>query len=169
MGGCDIYDLLCPEHEPQVNLLGTHSESRKLADIKTNSYETTLGQHPSPEAFWSDLQSALTILDDVCPEASAWVRAKHDLGQLKWETDFTGCYARYNYFDKVLTVNHCLYFETNGKRATILAHEYRHSLQNGSKVVKQVMTILITGNLKEQIVESDAMLFENKVYLAIYD
>jgi len=118
---------------------------------------------------WDALQEPLQILDQVCPEAAHWVRDRHASGHLIWEVEYSGCYAKYNYMDKDLTINKILYCENNGRIASILAHEFRHSRQNFTKFFRATVACAVLREPKPSIVEDEAELFEAQVLLAIFE
>lgn len=121
------------------------------------------------EKCWEALQEPLQILDRVCPEASHWVRDRYENGHLIWEKEYSGAYAKFHYIDRDLTVNRILFGENNGRIASILAHEFRHSRQNFSKFFRATVACSILREPRPCIVEDEAELFEAQVLLAIFD
>ena len=109
------------------------------------------------------------ILDKVCPESSAWARDRHAQGKLEWDASDMSLYAKYNYGTGVFTINHSLFFSNNnGRQASIVAHEFRHSRQNFTKFFRSVVACAVLREPKYSIVEDDAELFEAQVLLAIF-
>lgn len=121
-----------------------------------------------PDRAWASLQSALQILDVVCPEASAWAREQHKSKKLIWKNDPDGAYATFNPYTRCMTINADMFDLKNSERACTIAHEFRHSRQNISKFIKSTCCLLITGSRCDDIVENDAYLYESQVRSAIY-
>jgi hypothetical protein len=120
------------------------------------------------EKCWVALQEPLQILDRVCPEASHWVRDRYQLGHLIWEEEYSGCYAKFHYVNRDLTINKILFAENNGRIASILAHEFRHSRQNFTKFFRATVACSILREPRPCIVEDEAELFEAQVLIAIF-
>jgi len=120
------------------------------------------------EEWWDSLESTLVILDKIAPHVSDWVRIQKAEGRLIFEREPTGTYARYDYFKDVLIVNYITMTQVDGRKASIFAHEWRHSRQNGAKWTKSIMACMILGKKKESILESEAYLYEAKLLLALF-
>lgn len=121
------------------------------------------------EKCWVALQEPLQILDRVCPEASHWVRDRYQTGHFIWEKENSGCYAKFHYVDRDLTINRILFAENNGTIAAILAHEFRHSRQNFTKFFRATVACSILREPRASIVEDEAELFEAQVIIAIFE
>ena len=163
LGTTTLYDITIGDQIPKVSNLGFGSPEKNLI------HDQPILKGWNDQECWSALQESLEILDRVCPEASEWVRDKHTSKQIIWEEEFTGCYAKFNYIDRDLTVNRTLFGESNGRIASILAHEFRHSKQNFSKFFRSTVACSILREPNEPIVETDAELFELRVLLAIFE
>lgn len=126
------------------------------------------------DARWAGMAPALSILDRVNPDVAAWVRQKHERGDLVF-TDSYKCekgefpaLAKYHHFRGTLTINRGLFAENDGTAASLLCHEYRHSRQELPKVVLHALSFLVRTSGDSSIVENDAMLYERDAYVAIF-
>lgn len=166
MGATTLYDITVGDQVPYVANLSDFSPERKLA--YKNSDPNLLFEWDE-DRCWEALQEPLQILDRVCPEASHWVRDRYENGHLIWEKEYSGCYAKFHYVDRDLTINRILFGENNGRVASILAHEFRHSRQNFSKFFRATVACSILREPRPCIVEDEAELFEAQVLLAIFN
>ena len=158
LGLFSVYDSVFYEKPPApIVSLGKNSDFRALAFKVPKKNESN----------WDAMVSALDILDQVAPNVSEWVRLKQDNDQIVWIKTI-GIAAKYDYVSGVLSLNKDLLLKDNGAIAAILAHEYRHSLQNFTKSVKSIFTYLVLGKFEEGVIENDAYLYEQEVYLSIF-
>ena len=58
--------------------------------------------------------------------------------------------------------------ENDGEIAAILCHEYRHSRQNAAKLVRCVLSFVLTADGDPSILENDAELYEHEARQAIF-
>lgn len=165
LGGTTLYDITVGDQVPEVANLGLYAPEKNIIH---NSPHTHLLNNWDEEKCWEALQEPLQILDHVCPEVSHWVRDRYKNGHLIWEKEYSGCYAKFHYIDRDLTINRILFAENNGVIASILAHEFRHSRQNFSKYFRATVACSILREPRPCIVEDEAELFEAKVLLAIF-
>ena len=167
IGGLTVYDIIVGDDVPSVSNIGHMSRERVMAHYNTTQH--LQGKKKlDPEECWVAMQPSLQILDKVCPEASDWVRDRHQKGKIVWEAGNNGYYAKYDYVDKVLTFNSVTFSDIDGLKATVLAHEFRHSRQNFTKFFKVVVACVIYREPHPDIIEDDAYLFEHKVLIAIF-
>lgn len=164
-GLLEIYDVFVPEKIPKINT-GLTGEIRRQQWDRTGFNEASVNFNE--KTGWAAFQPALKILDQVCPEASTWVRDRHAKGKIIWETEDDNTYAKYNYMSQTLYINRNLIYENNMERSVTLAHECRHSRQNGTKGVRLALVMLLTGQRRSEYVEDDAYLFEHEVRNAIH-
>lgn len=157
--------MIFPEIVPQIQHLGFRPEKAWVDHNLNQEFEP---KDLSEFELWEDLQKALELLDLTCPEASDWVRDQHNNGNIiyDWEYDYT--MARFDFLSRKLTLTSGFYQLREGEKATTLAHEYRHSIQNRTKFIKRIIFQLLTGKTHEYVVEDDADLFESRLYIALH-
>jgi len=166
LGIAATYDITIGDGEiPEPTFIGRGSRESVMVLFNTSSHIKTAS---SDEEWWSSLDSTLVILDKIAPHVSEWVREQKAEGRIVFEREPTGTYARYDYFEDVLIVNYVTMTEVDGRKASIFAHEWRHSKQNGAKWTKSIMACMILGEKKESILEDEAYLYEAKLLLAFF-
>lgn len=144
-----------------------YNVAERLASSKNTTYGVT-GKETDDE-LWENLQPTLSILRKVCSSAADWVEERHDSGHLVWRMDSASVYATYNYVSKDLSIYRILLNESDGVKASILAHEFRHSRQNFAKWFNLGLACFLSSDPSLGIIEDDAYYFEQQVYLAIFD
>lgn len=164
MGMTSIYNVLIGDTVPPVleNSDGMFAEKAKVRTA------THLYRKFNAEEAWNALQPALEILDELCPEASAWARNQHAKKHIVWIPDPDGTYARYDMFGGRLIINAEMYTLNDGEIACTIAHEFRHSRQNISKSIQSACAIILTGKQVKDIIEDDAYFYECKLRESIY-
>jgi len=111
----------------------------------------------------------LEILDKVCPEVSQWARETHANNKIEWiNSSQVNFYALYNVMNGRVRISKHFLLENDGKKASILAHEFRHSRQGSTKFFKATVSYLLGHDPNESVMELDAQLFEQQIYLAIF-
>ena len=131
-------------------------------------------QGTSDSDRWQGLAAALAILDDVNPQVASWVRDRREHGALvfsdrySWERDKHGSLAKYDHLSGKLTLRRALFEEKDGEIAAILCHEYRHSRQNAAKLLKCILSFVLTAEGDRSILENDAELYEHEALAAIF-
>jgi hypothetical protein len=151
-----------------VPLLGTEQDPHRVSALPCAQ------QGASGNDRWQGLAAALAILDDVNPQVASWVRGQHEHGALVFsdrhsgERDRQGSLARFDQFRHTLTVQRALFEENDGEIAAVLCHEYRHSRQNAAKLVKCILSFVVTADGDRSILENDAQLYEHEARLAIF-
>ena len=138
-----------------------------MAQYNTSGHLTSR-KKLNPTECWESIQMSLQILDQVCPESSNWVRSQYVKGKLDWTTECNGTLATFNYQSRVLTINSSMFRLNDGVKASILAHEFRHSRQNFTKFFTSVAACVFHGKVQPHIVEDDARLYEKEVLIAIF-
>lgn len=162
-----IYDITIGDDVPPVRYIGGRSPYKLRAYL--NSTRHLVGRKPTDEECWLAVQPSLQILEQVCPEAYAWVKDRHANDKLIWDRTPRSPYlAKYDYQSKELTFHVQTFTENDGLKASIFAHEFRHSRQNFTKFFKSVVACMVCRKYKPSIVESDAELFEKEVLIAIF-
>lgn len=164
LGLCEVYDICVPEVVPEVNSLPPTSTEARFARQNSTSQ---VGIKDS-NLLWSDLRKPLYILDRVCPEASQWVRDRYYHGKLVWPVNHDGYIAKFNYGTKQLFIYPLFFDENDGKKAAILAHEFRHSRQNITKLIRRAFAYAMLKQTQDWVVENDAYYFQQQVELAIF-
>lgn len=123
---------------------------------------------------WQALSAPLAILDDVNSQGAGWVREMHNRGGLVFSNRHTsghdrqGSLANFDHISRKLTVQRALFEENDGEIAVILCHEYRHSRQNPAKLIRSVLSFVVTTEGDRSILENDAELYEHEARLAIF-
>lgn len=123
---------------------------------------------------WLGLAPTLAILDDVNPQAAAWIRERHDSHALVFSDQYgfgrdkRGSLARYDHIGRTLVIQRALFEEMDGEVAAILCHEYRHSRQNVAKVVKGALSFVVAAGGDPSILENDAIVYEHEARAAIF-
>lgn len=160
------YDLYTTDgYIPEPNSISINTSKRAL-------FNTTKHWSDDPEENWESLQTTLSICDEVTPHVSEWIRKLHSEGKIIWQDracDGERAIMAAHNVDGHLTINEEMFLQNDGKKVSYLAHEWRHSRQNMGKVCKFVLSYIFFVKDRERILENDAYLYENKVYLAIFD
>jgi hypothetical protein len=160
LGFCELHDGFWPEQVPEIMNVGR--ELRKKADRRVQ------WNFKDEEQSWNNLQPAIAILQKACPEIAGWVNDRHSKGKIVWVRNSPLYYARYDFFQKTLYLHDALMGRSDGEKAVTLAHEFRHSRQKTTKLIKRVILEVMTFGNQEEVVERDAYDFERQVYLAIF-
>lgn len=163
LGVVNAYDILVGDTIPKVGFPSIHSHR-----IATSYQNHDLVKNFEPERAWQAIQPSLKILDEVCPEASDWLRDQHKCDKLTWMPDPDGTYAYYDFATGRVTINAQMFELSVGERAVTVAHEFRHSRQNIAKFIRAAFCVLLTGKHKPELIETDAYLFEHEVRWAIF-
>lgn len=124
-------------------------------------------QTTTPENMWDNLRYSVLILYRIHPQAGRWVMQQHIDGKLVLGNARNN-FCAYDYPSGVLTVNKFFYNNCDGKRAVLLAHEYRHYRQNHGKLLRYVVSHMFRSGGQESIIENDAILFENEASVSIF-
>lgn len=144
--------------------MGQRSPTRELAKINT----TKDIEMPLDEGeYWEHIQPTLKVLRAVSPQAEKWVREKQETGKIKYDAS-TGFYATFDFVSRELTIYPRFFDMEDGVKASILAHEWRHSRQNPEKFIKYIMSYAITRELQTELVENDAYLYEAQCRESLY-
>jgi hypothetical protein len=165
LGGASLYNLVVGDQVPPVNYYAAF-QTYRYARVTTNKNLLVNYDH---EQCWDAIQPALLLLDEACPEASAWARDRHATGLLRWiDNDYI--YASYHPASGHLSISRLFFGLNDGERAVTIAHEFRHSRQNFSKMITASVAMVLTVNndLLDDIMEPDAYWFEQNVRIAIF-
>lgn len=163
VGACDLHDAVYPEQVPEPVFIGIDTKESGMVRGRTwKSFSD------DPEVNWQAIQPALTILRRTCPEAADWVVARHDTGQIHWSRGGGDVLALYDNIDGCLTIRSTMVGRQDGENAVTLAHEFRHSRQKKTKLVKRLILSMLTQTDQEAVAETDAYDYERQVYLALY-
>lgn len=160
----DLYDCFVIEYVPEVVGIGRNPKLLKMAH--TNTFHNF---SIDPMENWKRLDPALEVLTKVCPKAAGWVRQRHSASRIVWQNVRDGNYASYNLINQQLTLNESFCVLTDGRKATILAHEFRHAQQNWTKFARCSILTMVTGSFQSRSIEDDATIFEQEVQIAIFD
>jgi len=162
--------------ETEIPSFGRLHSSAKLDPFHVTNGRCIIDGTTHEERFDS-LRNALAILDKVNPAVSAWVRERNDSGNLYFierrDTQSSCknaifCLAKFHWFDRTLAIDKGLFVENDGNIAVTLAHEYRHSRQHYTKMLRYALSTFWTESGEPTIVENDALLYEMKAYSAIF-
>lgn len=161
-----VFDLIVGDGIiPEPIQLGIKNPIRDMARFNTTKdlYGTTV----LDQEFWDSLQPTINILHATAPHVEKWMLDQKANGKIKYSSG-SGVYATFDCISRELTIYSILLSEQDGVKAAILAHEWRHSVQNNQKFTKYILSYMITRKLREDLVENDAYLYESQVYEAIY-
>jgi hypothetical protein len=166
LGGFEVYDFWFPEVIPKIGTVN--------ADFRGKRWVATPYKEFNDEECWEALQPSVEILDEVWPEAAAWVRDRHKNGKIEYIPTEGGspatCAACYRPITMTLGFHQESFHYPDGIRATLLAHEFVHSRQNYTRFYKERFAFLLTcGADRLYIVEKDAEEYEAKIRNLIYD
>lgn len=166
LGSLSVCEFIIEEEVPRIRSLNVRDREFIMAHMNTT--KGVYSNFKEEEECWDELQTTLLILDKVCPEVSEWVRDRYANGKIVWEKENSGTYAKYDYINKELTFNRISFMENDGIKASILAHEFRHSRQKFTKFYRSVVACMICREPRTILVENDAYLFEKRVVIAIF-
>jgi hypothetical protein len=165
LGTAELYNVTIGDKVPPVNYyaaLSTHKKAKNFTNTK-------LVVDYDHEQCWDAIQPAISLLDEACPEAAVWARERYDLKLLRWvDNDFI--YASYQPATGRLSISRGFFALSDGERAVTIAHEFRHSRQNFSKLIIATIGLILTGDdaMKDGIIEPDAYWFEQNVRIALF-
>ena len=167
-GVAALYGLYAPDEVPPVVPMQTQRVSHLQAIYKNSTADLYDDfQNATEDQCWEDLQPTLKLLKPVCPEAEAWVRQQHKDGTLYYTPKGTGYYAAYHPVTQSLLLNESMFKASDGLKATVLAHEFRHSRQNFSKFLIAGMWLLLSGDLPTDLYELEAEAYQRQVWYAL--
>lgn len=158
---CDVYigDSSLPEFTiPKMTTVN-------FADQNLSGDLTGYKNH-NHEDYWKGMQGALKILDEINPTISNWVRERNNSKKLNFVFS-NGMFAKYDYLKGQLTITSLFFAANEGRKASYLAHEYRHSRQNYGKLARHILSFAYGGSGYQEIIENDAYLYEHEAYSAI--
>ncbi len=163
----NCYEAYFPDTEPTIDNIGLSSES-KIVDLNLSA--NCIGS-----VGWGDsrrlelLVSSVRLLDKVCPSASQWFTDQLNSGKVVFSGSDYEYYAHFDFVSRKLYITDNFYKLSEGHKAAIIAHEYRHSLQNLAKFIKRAIFIVISGEPHEGVVENEAYLFELRILKALHE
>ena len=163
-GAASLYGIYAPDDVPEVKAIAFDIVDfyRNTTEALSDNFRNSTDDHR-----WQYLQPTLRLLKDVCPEAEAWVRQKHKDGLLFYTEGNTDHIAAYSPFLKHLIFNESMFRMGDGQKASILAHEFRHSRQSYSKFVIAGIWLLVSGDLPTELYEREAEAYQQKVLFAL--
>jgi len=168
LGGMSVLDVVFGDGViPEPIQLGIKDPIRDMARFNTTQNLYGTGTLVSDQEFWDSLQPTINILHATAPHVEKWMLDQKANGKIKYSSG-VGVFATFDCISRELTIHSILLSEQDGVKASILAHEWRHSVQNNHKFTKYVLSYVITRKLHEDLVENDAYLYESQVYEAIY-
>lgn len=168
MGAASVYDSTIGDGDiPEPIELGRLSDVRTLARFNSTA-NFAHEEYRTKEECWDNLQPTLKVLHKVAPHVESWINDQQANGKIIYEGESRGLICTFDCISRELTIYPALWSEQDGIKASILAHEWRHSRQNPQKFAKYVLSYVITRELKDDLVENDAYLYEKQTYEAIY-
>lgn len=166
MGCLSLYDATVGDGDiPEPRLLGRLSPARSLA-----VYNTTrdVNLQTTEDEAWEKLQPTLVILKEVAPHVETWIRDRRRRGKFVVDMSDTGMYAGFDCVSREIKLRSMFFRLEDGEKACVIAHEWRHSKQNPTKFGKLIISFVITRELKTELVENDAYLYESDVHDSLY-
>jgi hypothetical protein len=164
-GACSFWQFYAPDVVPPVIVQSSmpaelvHRNTTQDVYLNFNNY--------NEDQRWESLQPTLLLLRSVCPEAEEWARQKHAEGMVFYSKKGTGYYAAYSAFFKYLVLNEAMFEVSDGCKASILAHEFRHSRQSLSKFILAGLWLMVSGRLPIEYYEDEAEGYQQKVWCAL--
>jgi hypothetical protein len=164
-GACSFYQFAFPDKVPLVtsvlvpNIIEVHQNTTK--DLYQNYDKYT------DEEKWEAIQPTLALLKNVNPESVEWIEYQHDNDLLNFDEKGTGYYAAYSPAFKYVALNESMFNLNDGLKASIIAHEFRHSRQAPSKFILAGLYLVISGELPTEYYEDEAEVYQQKVYYAL--
>lgn len=113
--------------------------------------------------------NAILILKETNPTIADWVEEKRKNEQLIFTNDDASYLAKFDFINGNLYINKSIFVENDGIIAVTLAHEYRHSRQSYTKFIKSVISFVLSKTGNDDILENDAVAYEQKAYSAIFN
>ena len=162
MGGLAFYDIIVGDQVPSVKQLGRLSPVVVMGKLNTTEHMAK----PEPQEtqqYWDSLQPTMKCLDSVVPEAATWIEELNSKNKIVYQTEKSHNFASYDYVSGELTISWMLFQKNDAVKASILAHEFRHSRQTFYKFAKYVLSYAILRELRQDLVETDAYLYESQV------
>lgn len=161
IGAVAVADAFRPPNLPTIRPMSAKPYSRwVIPQIEELSWGSDKG-------WWEEMRVALCILDEVCPEVSAWVRERYQSGHLFFETADKHRFAAWWIVPQMLEIDLCALAESDAELACTLAHEFRHSRQPYLLTVQSQLSRLAGLDRTQELVEADAYAFEERVRRAI--
>jgi hypothetical protein len=164
LGAFDLCEVFFPEKIPDVHFLGSRKEKEW---VFKNLNQTLDPKKMSDVERVAALRPSLEILDIVCPQVSTWFRSQYESDKIIYVWGGKPEIAKFDFLTQKLSLSDTFFNLREGDKVKILAHEYRHSIQNRSKFLKQVLFLMLTKELHEHIVEDEAEAFEYKIHVAL--
>lgn len=166
LGIASVYDFLVGDGDiPNPTYVGYNTPEKELVYKNTSPH---ISYYSSNEEWFESLDKTFVLLRKVAPHVEKWVKDQESKDLIVFERTHNNTFARYDYVTGKLIMNISLMSQVDGHKAAILAHEWRHSRQNWSKWYKSVIACMILGEEQEDILETDAYLYEAKTLLAFY-
>lgn len=178
LGACAFYDQAIGDGPlPPINNLSAVSEFRALSQVNS-----TLDVPPALTSTegWQALSQSRALLAAISPEIEEWLddlkrkdkitygKAPTTLSLYK-KQEGTPIFAAYEPLGGKLYIGTDFWDLSNGEKAVILAHEYRHARQNWPKLISIRLTQgLWGGQLNDQSrLENEAFDYERQARAAL--
>lgn len=135
--------------------------------------------HVQAQDYWQGLQPTLAIVKAVAPEIYQWVQDQHTTGLIVYEAKPHGekiandadseTIAGYHINHKTLHLERGFWTLSDGDKATVLIHEYRHSRQSTYKGAREGMIQFLQGDPQryESLIEDEAYQYQLEAYRAL--
>ncbi len=180
IGFCTIYDEAIGDGAlPSFNTLKAISPAFAAQAIRNTTQ--TLQPDASEAKHWQAMAPSRELLTALSPEIAAWLYKLRQQDRLAFHepseslpTVFhaaseTQVIAAYRHLDGTLYLGQTFWRLSDGQKAAVLAHEYRHSRQNLPKrISRQLAQIAGGGGLHYQsLIEDEAFAYERQAQAAL--
>lgn len=151
----EVYDKFVGDG-PLAGFVPLSHAAPQLLPLKDRNTTGTLSLRPvSGGQSWQALKVTRDILSASAPEVSAWLTERQAQGEILY--DFVPPVEVSAYQDSCLSYQSPLtrhlflaprfWLQTDGAKAMILVHEYRHSRQNFPKVMAERLAQVLSGSV----------------------
>ncbi len=181
IGGTFKLATYTPSDGPLPTLHSIQSTAPELIPgLRLNTTRKLSNQdNVSAQDYWQGLQPTLSIVKAVAPEIHQWVQDQHSTGRIIYETKLSGkkidadadseTIAGYQNRNKTLHLEKAFWSLSDGDKATVLIHEYRHSRQSTYKGAREGMIQFLQGDPQryESLIEDEAYQYQLEAYRAL--
>jgi hypothetical protein len=136
-----------------------------------------LGEHALPSEYWSALQPTMRLVDEISVPIGGWVRRLQRETRIHYQplpihavlSSRHDVLAAYDANFGTLTLAPGFWQLTDGEKATVLAHEYRHARQNRAKIIASAIVQFLNGGMFQygSPLEDEAHLYQLEAYRAL--
>ena len=171
-----------PEFKALSPFIGQHQLLAQLAQKNSTAEMDAelLNNAPLTEQYWTALSASRRLLLTISPSIADWLDALYREGHisLKEPADIHPTYqvsedtellAAYRYSENTLYLGRAFWRLSDGEKAAVLAHEYRHAHQNiGKRLSHQLAELVGLGSLQQASpMEAEALAYEQSARIAL--